>query len=184
MKIHDNRKYLLGIYPQYHSIMFSDSILHTEDRTILEDISYTNSIHKIYVCSISGVENLKYGDIVVVYRTAENNHTAEYSSVATSICCIEEVKLQQDFADFEHFYKYACQYSVFDRDDLLYWYNRGNCRAIKMTYNVALNKRITRHELIENVGLSRYSYYGFFELSDEQFESIAYLGKIDTNIFG
>lgn len=59
------------IYPKYHSIMFPDSILTTENKNIITDVSYTNSIHKIYVCTMEQVENLKYGDIVVLYRTAE-----------------------------------------------------------------------------------------------------------------
>ena len=41
------KKYLLSIYPKYHSIMFPDSILTTENKNIIRDVSYTNSIHKI-----------------------------------------------------------------------------------------------------------------------------------------
>lgn len=38
-------KYLLSIYPRYHSVMFPDSILTTENKKIITDISHTNSIH-------------------------------------------------------------------------------------------------------------------------------------------
>lgn len=65
---------------------------------------------------------------------------------------------------------------MFDWDDLHYWYNRGGCKAIKMTYNVALKKRIVRHDLIEKIGLERNQYWGFFELTDEQFQKIAKKG--------
>lgn len=51
------KKYLLSIYPKYHSIMFPDSILTTENKNIITDVSYTNSIHKIYVCAMEQVEN-------------------------------------------------------------------------------------------------------------------------------
>lgn len=81
------KKYLLSIYPQYHSIMFPNSILKTENKDIIKDVSYTNSIHKIYVCTMRNVESLKYGDIVVLYRTADEGKSAEYSAVATSVCC-------------------------------------------------------------------------------------------------
>lgn len=172
------KKYLLGIYPKYHSIMFPDSILITEDRNIITDVSYTNSIHKIYVCTMDQVEELKYGDIVVLYRTAEERKSAEYSAVATSICVVEDVKKQNEFEFFDDFYKYACKYSVFDRQDLLYWYNRGGCKAIKMTYNAAMKKRIVRHDLIEEIGLKRNQYWGFFELSDEQFQKIVQKGDV------
>ena len=137
------KKYLLSIYPRYHSVMFPD------------------------------------GDIVVLYRTGENGKSAEYSSVATSICVVEDVKRQEEFDSFQDFYKYASKYSVFDEKDLRYWYNKGGCKAIKMTYNAALKKRIVRHVLIEKVGLKRDQYWGFFELTNAQFCNIAHLGKIN-----
>lgn len=130
------KKYLLSIYPKYHSVMFPDSILNTEDKNIITDISYTNSIHKVYVCTMDQVENLKYGDIVVLYRTAETGRSAEYSAVATSICVVEDVKKQSEFDSFDDFYRYVSKYSVFDEDDLRYWYNKGGCKAIKMTYTI------------------------------------------------
>lgn len=172
------RKYLLSIYPQYHSVMFPDSILNTESKDIIKDVSYTNSIHKIYVCTMEQVEDLEYGDIVVLYRTAEEGKSAEYSAVATSVCVVEDVKHQREFDSFDTFYKYASKYSVFDRKDLHYWYNRGCCKTIKMTYNAALKRRIVRHDLIVDVGLQRDQYWGFFELTDEQFIRIAQKGKV------
>ena len=177
------KKYLLSVYPRYHSVMFPDSILKTENKDIIKDISYTNSIHKIYVCSMSGVKKLKYGDIIVIYRTKDGGKAAEYSSVATSICVVEEVRTQYEFNNFEDFYKYSSQYSVFDKNDLKKWYDKGGCIAIKMTYNVALNKRITRHDLIEEVGIDRESnYWGFVDLTDGQFEKIIHYGKVNPRI--
>ncbi|MBR4732671.1 MAG: N-acetyltransferase [Lachnospiraceae bacterium] len=171
-------KYLLSIYPKYHSVMFPDSILTTENKKIIKDVSYTNSIHKIYVCTMSQVEDFKYGDIVVVYRTAEYGKNAEYSSVATSICVVEEVKKQSEFSSFDKFYEYACKYSVFDRDDLRKWYNKGGCKAIKMTYNGAFKKRIVRHELAEKIGLDRDEYWGCMKLTDDQFRQIVTIGDV------
>ena len=150
---------------------FPDSILKTEDRDLLVDISHTNSIHKVYVCSMN-VDVLKKGDIIVLYRTAEDRKQAEYTSTATSICTVEEVKKQDEFSSFEEFYRYASSYCVFDKEDLHGWYNQGKCRAIKMTYNVAMKKRIIRHDLINQIGLKRDQYWGFFELNDKQFHDI------------
>lgn len=174
-------KYLLSIYPKYHSVMFPDSILATENRKIITDISHTNSIHKIYVCTM-GIDVLRYGDILVLYRTAEYGRSAEYSAVATSICTVEEVKQQSDFGTFDEFFDYANQYSVFDRDDLFHWYQKGGCKTVKMTYNVALKKRIVRHDLIEKIGMDRNAYWGFMEISDEQFEKIIDLGRVNSQI--
>lgn len=159
-------------------VLEKDSILTTENKNIITDVSYTNSIHKIYVCTMEQVENLKYGDIVVLYRTAEYGRSAEYSAVVTSICVVEGVKKQNEFSCFEDFYEYASKYSVFDKNDLRYWYNRGGCKAIKMTYNGALKKRIVRHDLIEEIGVERNQYWGFFELTNEQFKKIALRGDV------
>lgn len=51
-------------------------------------------------------------------------------------------------------------------------------KTIKMTYNAALKKRIVRHDLIEEVGLDRNQYWGFFELTNEQFDRIAQKGDV------
>lgn len=163
--------------------MFPDSILTTENKNIITDVSFTNSIHKIYVCTMDQVECLKQGDIVVLYRTTEYGRAAEYSTVATSICIVEEIKKQDELDGFEEFFTHASKYSVFDKADLHYWYNRGGCKAIKMTYNTALKKRIVRHDLIEEIGLSRNQYWGFFELTDAQFVKIAQKGEVDNKVW-
>lgn len=172
-----SRKFLLSIYPKYHSKMFPESILTNESRNIIRDISYTNSIQKNYVCSMQGVENLRRGDLIVLYRTAESGRSAEYSAVATTICTVTEVRLQESFTDFEDFYSFISNYTVFDRDDLAYWYKRGGLKVISLVYNFPLKKRIVRHDLIEQIGLSRDEYWGFFELSDDEFINIVKQGQ-------
>ena len=89
------------------------------------------------------------------------------------------MKKQNEFSSFDDFYEYASKYSVFDKADLQYWYNKGGCKAIKMTYNGAFKKRIVRHDLIEEIGLERNQYWGFFELTNEQFKIIAKKGEVD-----
>ena len=172
-----HRKFLLSIYPQYHSKMFPESILTNESRNMIKDISYTNSIQKNYVCSMQGVENLQKGDIIVLYRTAESGRSAEYSAVATTVCTVTEIKLQNSFSDFEDFYLYTNRFTVFDKDDLAYWYNRGGLKVISMLYNFPLKRRIVRHELINKIGLPREIYWGFFELSDKDFMNIVNYGQ-------
>ena len=181
IKISGVNKYLLSIYPKYHSVMFPDSILTTENKNIITDISYTNSIYKIYVCTM-GVDILRHGDIIILYRTAERGRSAEYSAVATSICVVDNVKGQDEFRSFDAFYDYASRYSVFNKEDLRYWYHKGGCKAVKMTYNVAMRKRIVRHDLIERVGLGRNEYWGFLQVNDEQFAKVVQLSEINSNI--
>ncbi|MED4600014.1 N-acetyltransferase [Paenibacillus validus] len=181
ISIKGNNKYILSIYPQYHSVMFPDSILRNENVNILEDVSYTNSIHKIYVTRMK-VYPLVRGDILVMYRTKDEGKKAEYSSVVSSICVVEEVRYQTEFENFEAFYSYATKYSVFDRNDLQYWYNRGGCYTIKMTYNAALSKRLIRQKLIEQIGIDRDIYWGFFQITDEQFVRILEEGGVLESI--
>lgn len=175
------RKYLLAIYPEYHTIMFPDSILHNEKIDILDDVSHTNSIHKIYICRMP-VYRANRGDIIVVYRTGDGKGPAEYRSVATSICVVEEVKTKEEFQNFEEFFEYANTYSVFDRSNLEYWYNNNECYAIKMTYNAALTKRLTRQKLADEVGINRGLRWSFIELSDNEFSKILELGEVNEGI--
>lgn len=175
------RKYLLSVYPKYHTNLFPDSILHNESYDVLTDVSHTNSIHKAYVCRVSEIENLRAGDLITIYRTSDGQGSAEYRSVATSICTVESVKKQSDFYNFEEFYNYTSRFSVFDREDLQYWYNRQGCYVIKMIYNTALNKRIIRRDLADLCDINRNAYWGFLELSDFSFDKILELGGVDES---
>lgn len=175
-------KHLLSIYPKYHSVMFPDSILKNENTNILSDKTYTNSIHKTYVCNMRDTKRLSKGDILVIYRTKDEGKSAEYSSVATSICVVESVSAQGEYPDYEEFYSDVSKYSIFEKEELRMYYNKGNCVVIKMTYNIALNKRITRHDLIEKIGLSRNAYYGYMKLSDDIFKKIIKAGEVNESL--
>jgi hypothetical protein len=177
----NKQKFLLAIYPQYHSVMFPDSILKNENVNILEDVTITNSIHKTYVTRMS-VNRANPGDIFVIYRTKTEGQSAEYSSVATSVCVVEEVKSQYEFKNFEEFFKYATTYSIFDYDDLKKWYDVGKCYAIKMTYNAALSKRLIRKKLIEDIGLDRQARWSFIKISDNQFYRILEEGGVSESL--
>lgn len=173
----DHRKFLLSIYPKYHSKLFPESKLSNEDQNLIKDISYTNSIQKNYVCSMRGVEYLHEGDIIVIYRTAETGRAAEYTAVATTVCTVTRIRLQESFTNFEDFYSYTSKLTVFDKNDLLYWYKRGGLKVISLVYNFPLKKRIVRHNLIEKLGLPRDIYWGFFELSNTDFINIVDRGQ-------
>jgi hypothetical protein len=175
------QKFLLAIYPQYHSVMFPDSILKNENTNILDDVTITNSIHKTYVTRML-VNQAKPGDIFVIYRTKTEGQSAEYTSVATSVCVVEEVKSQYEFKNFEEFFKYATTYSIFDRDDLKKWYDVGKCFAIKMTYNAALSKRLIRKKLIDDIGLDRNVRWSFIKITDNQFFRILEEGGVSESL--
>ncbi|EMF0421408.1 hypothetical protein IL099_002329 [Enterococcus hirae] len=175
----NNNKFLLSIYPRFHTDLFPDSKLLTERQHSIEDLSFTNTIEKIYIARMSKMINIKQNDIIVIYRTAEEGKSAEYSSVATSICSVVEVKHLYDFT-LEEFLKYCGKGSIFPTNELIrLWNSKKYPYIIKMLYNVPLKKRITRHDLIEKVGIKRESYFGCLKLTDEEFNKILEIGEVD-----
>jgi hypothetical protein len=177
------KQYLLSIYPEFHTRLFPDSILNNENANIIDDVSHTNSIGKIYICKMQGVENLSQGDFLVIYRTKDNQGSAYYRAVATSICMVEEVRTKSDFYSLEEFVKYCLARSIFAKEELEEIYKKWyKLIVIKMTYNSALKNRIIRKRLLEEVGLSENDYYGFLRLNSSQFKHIARLGEVSENL--
>ena len=179
-----NRKFILSLYPKWHSRLLPDSILRNEDpEALVKDISHTNSIHKIYLTSMSGTEGLKRGDILVIYRTTDNQGPAQYRSVATSICVVEDLRDIYSFETEEDFLKYSSSYSIFTDTELRSFYRRKNYPTIiKFCYNSALLKRVTRGQMIEEVGIDGDQYWGFFQLTDQQFIEIAEKGQLNESL--
>lgn len=182
--VKDRRKYLLAIYPQFHTQLLPDSILKTETFDVVRDLSHTNSIHKVYVCQMP-VESLRAGDALVMYRTKAEDDlgAAEYRSVATSICVVEDARRASSFATEADFLLYCEPYSVFSIEELKGFYaDRSKTRVIKFTYNAAMTKRLIRKVLIEDVGIAREQRWGFIPLTNEQFQSIVELGGVSEDL--
>lgn len=179
----NTNKYLLSIKPEYHTRLFPDSILNNESYDLVQDITPTNGIYKIYICWMPDVSSLKRGDIIVIYRTSDGLGSAYYRSVATSICTVLEIKDYRDFSDLNDFLNYT-KYSVFSESDRQKWYqNRKDFIVIKMLYNVAFTKRVIRKDLLEKVNISSEAYWGFCPLSEDQFNKIIELGEADERYF-
>ncbi|HJX13685.1 MAG TPA: GNAT family N-acetyltransferase [Dehalococcoidales bacterium] len=174
--------YLLAIRPQYHSQLFPDSLLNTESYDLLSDISHTNSISKNYISAITDIERLRPKDILVIYRMKDDRGPAEYRSVATSICVVEELRSKKTFKNDNEFLTYAKPYSVFSETELRRWWTRPELFVIKMLYNAALTKRVIRKTLADDIGLDREAYWGFLPLSREQFLSIVNRGGVDGRL--
>lgn len=179
-----NSKYLMSIYPDYHTRMLPDSILNNESHDLIQDVSHTNSIHKIYLCAMEGTSNFKPGDIIVTYRTTDRQGPARYRSVITSVCVVEEYKNIGEFNTLECFLRYAGSYSVFSTEELTHFYRTKRYpHIIRFTYNTAMTKRVIRGRLIDEVGLSDGpgSYWGVMRLTDQQFHHMLDLGELDAS---
>lgn len=177
-------KYILSIYPQYHTKLFPDSILKNEHYDLLKDVSPTNSINKIYICWMKDTTQLCPNDKVIIYRTSDKQGAAAYRSVTTSICTIKEIMTIRDFTDEDDFVQYANRYSIFQETDLRDWYkHKPNFIVINMLYNLAFQKKVIRKEIIEQVGISHEDYWGFLKLTETQFNKIIELGNADGRYF-
>lgn len=182
IKSEDANKYLLAIYPEYHTKLFPDSILNNETYDIIQDVSHTNSIHKVYI-SFMNLGRLNAGDIIIIYRTSDQKAPARYRSVVTSVCVVEEVRSKYSFSNIEDYVRYCEKYSIFKREALLQWYyNKKNVYVLRMTYNAAFKRRITRGILIDYVGLNENAYWGCMTLTDNQFNNIMKLGEVNEGI--
>lgn len=93
----NSSKYILSIYPEYHTKLFPYSRLQTENDHKVEDLSFTNTLEKVYLAKMYGMDKLKSGDLIIIYRTAENNKSAEYSSVITSVCSVVDTEILMIF---------------------------------------------------------------------------------------
>lgn len=175
----DSNKYLLSIYPKYHTLLFPESRLFTERNHFIEDVSFSNSAEKIYLTAIPLVADFKANDLVIVYRTADRA-PAEYSSVATSVCTVIEMRNIHSFADKDEYLSYCGKGSIFTDKDLNYfWVTKKYPYIIKMLYNVPLTKRIIRKNLIENVGLDRQDRWSCIRLNSQQFKEILEIGEVN-----
>lgn len=176
------KNYLLAIFPEFHTRLLPDSILNNESADIVEDISYTNRIHKIYI-SFADLSALKPGDKLVMYRTGDGNGPARFRSVATSICVVESVVDKRYFNNEQAFVDYCLSYSVFSEEELRgYFREKSRIYVIKFMYNAALRKRITRGMLIDQIGIDESQRWTFLPLTDRQVESIIDLGNVEKSL--
>ncbi|WP_024513279.1 acetyltransferase [Bradyrhizobium sp. ARR65] len=176
------KSWLLAVYPEFHSRLLPDSILKNEPRDIVQDVSHTNTIHKVYIGGVP-LTRMRRGDLVIIYRTTDGAGPAFYRSVATSLCVIEETKRKKDFEDRESFIKYTSPHSVFSKDELRDKYDsQDRLYVARMTYNSAFNTRITRGRLLEEIGISEHPRWDLRELTRDQARAILEMGKVSARL--
>lgn len=177
------RCYLLGIHPEYHTRLFPDSKLNNEPPDIVQDVSHSNSIHKVYICGMQGVDALKTGDLLVIYRTSDQQGPARFRSVATSVCVVEEMKNRNHFSGVNEYKEYCRPYSVFSDNELATLHQQSiGKHVIRFTYNASFVKRITRGRLIDEVGVSQDAYWGFCPISHDQCTKILQMGGVHESL--
>lgn len=178
----DKCKYLLSIYPTYHNKMFSESDI--KNRDYYDNVASYNNIEKTYLSASPNASALKYGDILISYRTAENNKSAKYSSVVSAINVVVDVKNIYNFANFDEFRKYIRENSVFSEAELhTFWNQKRFPWIIKFLYSVPFKKYPIRKVLLENEIIDEEERIVISNISEYSYQSIKELGEVDESYF-
>jgi rRNA-processing protein FCF1 len=163
------RKFLVPIYPEYHTNLFPDSILSTESPLDFVELEpFRNAISKVYV-SRSFNRDLRSGDIIVFYRTG-----GYHMSVVTTLGIVEKVFIS--IKDEDQFINLCRKRSVFSDEKLRQqWsYSKYKPFLVNFLYSYSFPKRINLKRLIE-LGIIRdrgSAPRGFERISDESFNKI------------
>ncbi len=164
------RKFIVPIYPEYHTSLFPDSILRTESPVdFVENEPFRNAISKVYV-SRSIRRDLHAGDIIVFYRTG-----GFYKGVVTTLGLVDGI--HTSITSLQQFKDLCRKRSVFTDKELdAHWnysaYNRPF--VVDFLYAYSFPKRINLKRLIELGVIKDISSVprGFEEISNCSFERI------------
>ncbi|WP_159137842.1 PIN domain-containing protein [Acinetobacter pittii] len=176
-------KWLVPIYPAYHTELFPDSILNNESpKDYIELRPNRNALSKVYI-SRSYNKSMQKGDLVVFYRTACGG-SAWYTSVATTIGVVESVIT--DIKDEKHFIELCRKRSVFtDKEISEFWnFNKTRPFIVNFLYLYSFPKRMNLQSLVENgiIANAQSAPRGFETLSADKFEKLLGGSHVDRSI--
>lgn len=170
----DSRKFIVPIYPAYHTELFPDSILRTESPdNFVENRPNRNAISKVYI-SRSVERSLQAGDVIVFYRTASGG-SAYYTSVTTTIGVIQSINTS--IPSEEQFIELCRRRSVFSDDELRKHWNytpRNRPFIVNFLYVYTFPHRMNLKDLIDSgvIASTETAPRGFEQISNDQFISI------------
>lgn len=176
----DCNKYILPIFPKYHTTLLPDSILNTESSLdIIGNIPHRYALQKVYI-SWADTTGVKKGDILLFYRNGPFGTQKRYSSVLSTLGIVDEIITV--FQNKNDFLSQCQNRSVFKIQELNdFWSkHRYNISIIKFVYLKKLNKRpilndLYNLEIIPEGNGPR----PFTKLSDIEFKRILELSNTD-----
>lgn len=175
------KKFIVPIYPQYHTELLPDSVLRTESPLdFIENRPNRNAISKVYI-SRSIERNLSPSDIIVFYRTQAGG-PAHYTSVATSIGVVQ--KVISTIPNLENFIEHCRKRSVFSDAELKeQWNYKPNNRPfiVNFLYVHSFPKRLNLENL-RNLGIISEPPRGFEMLTDNAFEKLLEKSNADQRL--
>lgn len=166
-------KYILPIYPQYHTTLLPDSKLNNENEIdFLGKEAHRYALQKVYI-SWAPMNGVKSGDIILFYRIGPNGSNKKYTSVVTTVALVDEII--SSITSQAQFLSICQNRSVFSVDELNYFWasHRDNLKIIKFIFVKSLTKRLTleylwKHNIVLPPGGPR----SFMKLTDEQYNQI------------
>ena len=171
------RKFIVPIYPEYHTELFPDSILRTESpQDFVENRPNRNALSKVYI-SRSYERGLKRGDIIIFYRTKTDDGPAYYTSVTTTVGIVQEVITKID--NLQQFISLCKRRSVFTDLALGEHWNRSPQNRpfiVNFLYVFSFAKRLNLKTLKEQNIISD-SPRGFDLLNDQAFQTLMELSN-------
>jgi predicted nucleic acid-binding protein len=166
------QKFIMPIYPQYHTTLLPDSQLKTENEVdFLGKLPHRYALQKVYI-SWAPDRSAAPGDFLVFYRTGDT-WPKKYSSVITTIGVIDEIV--RGFKSENEFFGYCQNRSVFTDADLKkFWaQHRSDLMVIKFIYVKSLTKRLTLEYLWDKgVVEAPNGPRPFTKITDKQFSDI------------
>jgi predicted nucleic acid-binding protein/L-amino acid N-acyltransferase YncA len=172
----NNQCFMVSIYPEYHTELLPDSYLKTESpKDYVEHKPHRNALSKVFI-SRSLERDVKKGDILVFYRTADTNRGSAYhTSVITTIAIIEGKV--DGIRDEKEFIMKCRKRSIFTDEELKkHWDYNSQFRPFIINFLYVLSflpsKRLTRKKLLE-LGIltgEKNELRGLKRLNTEQFE--------------
>jgi hypothetical protein len=166
------RKFVVPIYPEYHTELLPDSILRTESPIdFIESRPNRNAINKVYI-SRSLERNLQSGDIIIFYRTKTQEGSAYYTSVTTTVGIVQ--KVVNNIPNLETFINLCKKRSVFSDSELAkHWNFNPKYRpfVVDFLYVLSFPKRLNLKSLKE-LNIIQEAPRGFEELNDQAFQTL------------
>ncbi len=176
----NSSKYILPIFPQYHTSLFPDSILSRENPlNLMDNVAHRYALQKAYITWASCPATK--GDIILFYRTGET-YPKRYSSVITTVGVFDKVISR--FESEEAFLNYCQNRTVFSTNELKeFWKeHRYNLSVIKFVYVKSLIKKVNLDFLWnENIISSPNGPRPFTKITNSDFQKI--INKSETEIY-
>lgn len=176
------RKFIVPIWPEYHTELFPDSILRTESpNDFIESRPNRNAISKVYI-SRSIERSLKTGDIIVFYRT-QSGGKAYYTSVTTTIGIVQNVV--KNIGGLEQFIRLCRKRSVFSDHELAEWWNyspKSRPFIVNFLYVYSFPRRLNRKALLDLQIIDQTPFRGFARLTDEAFQMLMENSNADQRL--